>query len=211
MLHLKVCGMRAPENIEALLALRPDYIGFIFYPPSPRYVGEVLPEELARQIHGVKKVGVFVNEEPIEILRQASRYGLDLIQLHGQEPVETCRSLRNAGFQVIKAISVKSAQDVSDAMKYDGEVDFFLFDTKGKAPGGNGEVFDWTALREFRSKTPYFLSGGLDETSITQLHRFNIPVPFGVDVNSKFERAPGDKDIPAIKQLMNSLGRGKSL
>jgi phosphoribosylanthranilate isomerase len=205
-MFLKICGLREPDNIEAVLkAAQPDYIGFIFYARSARHVGGKLPPYFARGLSGVKKVGVFVNETTAAIKDAVADYGLDLIQLHGQEPPEQAAALKEAGLGVIKVFAVGNGFDFAELSPYEGVADYFLFDTKGKQPGGNGVVFNWDLLRDYPSETPFFLSGGIGPDSGELLAAFSHPRLHALDVNSKFEQRPGLKDAAALEGFRESL------
>ena len=202
-MKIKVCGMRDSENIRQLAALSPDYMGFIFYEKSPRYVGEVLDEALIKSLpREIRKVGVFVNASPDFILHTMKRYDLQYAQLHGQELPEFCRSIRQKGVNVIKAFSLDSAFNFAMLNNYTPHCDLFLFDTKGPQPGGNGTSFDWSVLARYAQDKPFFLSGGIglhnvDEAlELATKHRI-----YGLDVNSALEAAPGLKDIAQVEQL----------
>lgn len=205
-MKLKVCGMRDSENIEQLLALRPDYMGFIFYGKSPRDVEEVLDQELLKNFpEQTKKVGVFVNADLGLVKDKVSSFGLDYVQLHGDESVEYVAELFAVGIKVIKVFSVGEEFDFDGLDIYNPFVDFFLFDTKGKARGGNGEVFNWGILKDYNQKVPFFLSGGIDLENINALKGLEDMNIHAIDVNSKFELSPGMKDIESVKQLTLSL------
>ena len=202
-MKLKVCGMREPDNIAALSALQPDYMGFIFWAPSSRYVSEVTPV-LDKSI---KKTGVFVDASVDYIQSSISAHQLQAVQLHGEETPGYCQLLQGFGVEVIKAFSVKDAFDFSMLEAYENSCDFFLFDTKGALPGGNGYTFDWSLLKEYPSQKPFFLSGGIgleNTQEIKELLNTDLPL-YAIDVNSKFELAPGLKKIKDITQFKNKL------
>ena len=157
---MKVCGMRDLANVLEVSALQPDYMGFIFYSPSPRYVGEDfrIPENFPP---ATKRVGVFVNESTVEIIARIRQFELHYVQLHGNESVEQCRELKKyAG--LIKVFPIDDDMDFSITTRYRDVVDFFLFDTKGKFYGGNASTFNWSILRKYDQTVPFFLSGGLN-------------------------------------------------
>ena len=156
-MKIKVCGMRDPNNLQDLLKLPIDYVGLIFYEKSKRFVDEDFPE---LNFRGKEKVGVFVNESIEYILEKSQQYDLATIQLHGEESPEFCEFLKRKNFLVIKAFPVNSDFDFSRTKRYEPFCDYFLFDTKGKLPGGNGFAFDWKILEKYQSKIPFFLSGG---------------------------------------------------
>ncbi len=209
-MKVKVCGMRDAANISDLIQLRPDYIGFIFYDKSPRFV-EDLDEKVMEAIPDeIKKVGVFVNETTEKIKEKISTYSLDLVQLHGDESPEICRTLQKENIEVIKAISVATVEDIKRVEPYAGAVDYFLFDTKGKNFGGNGISFDWKILDAYPLDVPYFISGGIGMDELNFLGKTRVP--HAIDINSKFEQSPGRKDIELLKKgfdQINNLRHGK--
>ncbi len=197
LLALKVCGNR--DNVLDVALLKPDYMGFIFYKPSPRYVGHnfVMPE-LPKEI---KKVGVFVNEEIAVISKLVYDHKLDYVQLHGRESVEDCRSLKQLGIGVIKVFSIDSTFDFDSTIPYETIVDFFLFDTKGKFHGGNAVPFDWNLLEGYNQKIPFFLGGGLTIQNIAEVKSLSRMNLYGIDVNSGVEDSPGNKSISRIQAV----------
>ena len=196
---IKVCGMRESDNIREVAALRPDWMGFIFWPRSSRYVS-TLPEYMPTQ---VKRVGVFV-DEAIETVRQIAKdYALDLIQLHGKESPEYASELRE--WKVIKAFNIASAEDLAQTEAYEGVVDYFLFDTKGKSVGGNGEKFDWDVLRHYHGETPFLLSGGIGPDDAERVKAFHHPRCIGIDLNSRFETEPGIKDVTKLREFIKQI------
>lgn len=201
-LKLKVCGMRDPENITQLLKLNPDFMGMIFYAKSSRNVTDVDPA-FVRGITDTQKIGVFVNESLTVILEKQRMYHLDLIQLHGQETPELCQELKSRNLGVIKVFSVGQNFDFDKLQPYESYVDYFLFDTKGKHPGGNGVIFNWDILADYPSQKPFFLSGGI---SLELSQAFpEHPQLFALDVNSKFEIRPGLKNIEMLQALKETL------
>ncbi|MCH1518080.1 MAG: phosphoribosylanthranilate isomerase [Flavobacteriaceae bacterium] len=202
-MKLKVCGMRAPENIKALSALTPDYMGFIFWAPSSRYVETTTPELPS----AIKKTGVFVDASVDYIQSMVLQHKLQAIQLHGEETPQYCALVQDFGVEVIKAFSVKDSFDFSQLEPYETSCDFFLFDTKGELPGGNGYGFDWSLLTNYPSQKPFFLSGGIGLEHTPQIKALlNTDLPLhAIDVNSKFELAPALKNIDALTQFKNEL------
>ena len=202
-MKLKVCGMRAPENIKALSALTPDYMGFIFWAPSSRYVETTTPELPS----AIKKTGVFVDASVDYIQSMVLQHKLQAIQLHGEETPQYCALVQDFGVEVIKAFSVKDSFDFSQLEPYETSCDFFLFDTKGELPGGNGYGFDWSLLTNYPSQKPFFLSGGIGLEHTPQIKALlNTYLPLhAIDVNSKFELAPALKNIDALTQFKNEL------
>lgn len=206
-MKLKVCGMRESSNIQELIPLKPDFIGFIFYDKSPRYVGEGLDEELINSIpSSIKKVGVFVNSSPDYIMSMARQYDLQYVQLHGNELPDICRVLRQKGLNIIKAFSVDNAFNFAMLNNYKPFCDLFLFDTKGAKPGGNGVPFDWNILRRYDQEKPFLLSGGISLENIDQLIELTKSIRvYGIDINSCFELEPGLKDLAQIQKLIGKL------
>ena len=205
---LKICGMK--HNIVEVAALQPDYLGFIFYEKSPRYFdGEIpsLPE-------GVKKVGVFVDEKISKILEINKKYGLDYIQLHGNESKEYVLDLQwylvFSKTLVWKAFSIDEAFDFQQLHIFENKVDKFIFDTKGEEQGGNGFTFNWEILKKYTLKKPFILSGGIglaEVDALKELLKTNLPI-HAIDVNSKFEIEPGLKDISNLKKFLATTESG---
>jgi phosphoribosylanthranilate isomerase len=195
--------MRLPENIKALNALNPDYMGFIFWAPSSRFVDSSTPPLLKE----IKKTGVFVDASLDYIETIIKDHNLQAVQLHGKENPEYCSYIKNLDVEVIKAFSVKDHFDFSSLDPYESACDFYLFDTKGELPGGNGYGFDWSILKHYPSKKPFFLSGGIgleEVKQILELKKIDLPL-YAIDVNSKFETAPGVKKIDELEQFKNEL------
>ena len=195
--------MREPNNIAALSDLQPDYMGFIFWAPSSRYVNETTPKLDQR----IKKTGVFVDASVDYIQSSISTHQLQAVQLHVKETPNYCQLIQGFGVEVIKAFSVKNVFDFSTLEAYESSCDFFLFDTKGALPGGNGYTFDWSLLKEYPSQKPFFLSGGIgleNTQEIKELLNTDLPL-FAIDVNSKFERSPGLKNIELLTPFKQQL------
>ncbi|MCB0398205.1 MAG: phosphoribosylanthranilate isomerase [Winogradskyella sp.] len=220
-MKLKICGMK--YNTVEVANLQPDYLGFIFYDKSPRNFEGIIPS-LPKSI---KKVGVFVDEDLEVIIQKVEKYNLDAIQLHGNESPEYCKELKEcchaeldsayhleipacAGMtEIIKVFSIKDEFDFSQLQPYEDMVDYFLFDTKGKLPGGNGYTFNWDVLKEYPSTKPYFLSGGIGLGELQKIKEF-IKHPtskycYAIDVNSKFEIEPGLKSINELEKFIYEL------
>ncbi|SDL29780.1 phosphoribosylanthranilate isomerase [Catalinimonas alkaloidigena] len=192
--------MRDPENLRALAALAPDFVGFIFFPRSKRYVGNDFdPAVLDVLPATTQRVGVFVNESLAEIQALANRYQLDLLQLHGDEPPDVCRQLQAAGHRVMKVFSVGETFDFAQLDAYEPFCDFFLFDTKGAERGGNGVTFDWSILKNYEGPVRFFLSGGIGPESAEAIQAFAHPQLYALDVNSRFEKEPGVKAVEEVK------------
>jgi phosphoribosylanthranilate isomerase len=205
-LSIKVCGMKFAENMADVATLEPDFLGFIFVPASARYVADKLDAgQLQALPLSIKRVGVFVNETTDTMLRIADQYGLNLAQLHGEETPEQCAELQAAGLPVMKVFSVGSTFDFATLMPYVACCTYFLFDTKGEMRGGNGTTFDWGLLKAYPLSVPYFLAGGLDLSHVETLRELQLPGLFAVDLNSRFETAPGQKDVERLRQMLDSL------
>ena len=191
--------MRETDNIRDVETLDIDMMGFIFWPKSSRYVSQ-RPDYLPKR---VKRVGVFVDEDPEQVKRLADDYALDYIQLHGQESPSYIFQLR--GLHVIKAFNISIAEDLLQTQPYEGLVDFFLFDAKGKSVGGNGEKFNWDVLDAYQGATPFLLSGGIGSDDAERVNAFYHPKCIGIDLNSRFELSPGLKDVAKLKEFMCNL------
>ena len=191
--------MRDPENIREVLELKPDYLGLIFYEKSPRFVRE--PIESANWPESVKKVGVFVDPELTEVLQKVKSYGLDLVQLHGDESIQLVQDLVNRGVQVMKVFRLSNTLPLGEMEPYAGLVSHFLFDTQSLTYGGSGQKFDWTILKKYPFDVPFFLSGGIELSDIEEIKKLDIDQLQVIDVNSKFETAPAVKDVKKIEQL----------
>jgi phosphoribosylanthranilate isomerase len=215
-LKLKICGMRDLQNIRQVSSLHPNYLGLIFYEASPRYVDE---EEIGELDLEIKRTGVFVNASKSLILNKVEKFGLTAIQLHGEESPEFCRDLKKhfsasgKSLQLIKVFGIKDQFNFNTLIPYEQDVDFFLFDTKGKKKGGTGIRFNWEVLKMYPSTVPFFLSGGIgpeEANEIKKLYRHfqennKEDIFYGIDVNSKFESAPGLKDAAKLKIFRDEL------
>lgn len=190
--------MRESENISKLMTLKPDYIGFIFYAQSKRFVADFPQIEIPSS---VKKVGVFVNENIENIEEIVKKYKLDFVQLHGDETPEYCFGLAAKNIKIIKAFSVDENFDFNSILSFEKHVSLFLFDTKGKNYGGNGIKFNWDLLQNYSGKTPFLLSGGIIKNDLEDIKKFKHPAFLGVDINSGFELEPGLKNIKEIKEF----------
>ncbi len=206
--RLKICGLRDRNNVRKALMVNPDFLGFIFYPDSPRYVGEdprwVNELELPSP---VTKVGVFVNKGRDRILDICEQAGIRMIQLHGKESPNICYTLKRDGFAVVKMFAVGPGFSYEIMEDYLGKVDYFLFDTKGPQPGGSGRSFTWDFLEHYPFDIPFFLSGGIGLDNITSLKDLNAPRLFAVDVNSRLESATGEKDPGKLKDFRLKFDR----
>ncbi|MGL4632097.1 MAG: phosphoribosylanthranilate isomerase [Leadbetterella sp.] len=192
--------MRDPKNILDVAKLNPDYMGFIFYKESSRNAIEV-NLDILNSLDGIKKMGVFVNEQQEKIDFWIKQYSLDGVQLHGDEDPELCSYFQSQGVLTWKAISVSDSLPISHMEKYVGKIDAFLLDTKTDSMGGSGKVFDWNILKTYSFDTPFMLAGGLSSDNVDQAIKItqNLPV-HGLDLNSKFEDSPGFKNIEKLRQ-----------
>ena len=229
-MKLKVCGMKYTENIQQVAHLQPDYLGFIFYEKSKRNFEGIIPE-LPKSI---KKTGVFVNEYIEIVISLVEEYRLDAIQLHGDESVAFISDLKNQlserralfieenkqikkkknqhyisknEVEIIKVFGIKDEFNFDVLKPYLEEVDYFLFDTKGKERGGNGTKFDWSVLEKYPFEKPFFLSGGIgleDVEEVQKIMKSNLPI-YALDVNSKFESKPGIKKVEELKKFKKEI------
>ena len=203
---IKICGMKYPENIIEVASLLPDYMGFIFWEKSARYFDGIIPD-LPKSI---KKTGVFVNETIQIILEKAKKHNLQAIQLHGDESAEFCLALKeqlDSTNEIIKVFSVIDTFNFDVLKPFEDVCNYFLFDTKGKLPGGNGAVFDWKILENYSSSKPFFLSGGIgieELKSVNEILKTNLPI-HALDLNSKFEIKPGLKNKTILKEFQCKL------
>ena len=210
-MKFKICGLKHPVNVHQLLTLEPDYIGFIFYKKSPRYVGEVADLGWIRELPGpTKKVGVFVNEA-VEVVRNiAEALGLQVVQLHGDESPEVCKALKMSDLEVWKAFGVDEDFDFKKTVAYTDCCDKFLFDTKGNNRGGNGVPFDWGLLESYETATTFILSGGIGGSDAEAVRKLSKSSRLGkfltiLDINSRFETEPGLKNFELIKTFKHEL------
>lgn len=193
--------MKEADNIREVENTGIDLMGFIFYPKSPRYIN-TFPAYLPQQ---VKRIGVFVNEKIEKVRDYATAYSLDYIQLHGNESTAYCQSLREHGLQIIKAFPVSDVNDIDVTEEYENSCDLFLFDTKTAAHGGSGKQFNWDLLSAYKGEAPFLLSGGIDLSSVQDLLEFQHPKLIGYDLNSRFESAPGIKDIRKLQKFIKEI------
>ncbi|WP_294083014.1 phosphoribosylanthranilate isomerase [Proteiniphilum sp. UBA5384] len=200
---IKVCGMREASNILEVEHLGTDWMGFIFYPKSPRYVGETLPYIP----ENVKRVGVFVNEDHERVLALAEKNRLDILQLHGDESPEICQKLREKGFLMVKAFGIATDKPFPSELigQYEGCCDYFLFDTKTDLYGGSGKKFGWALLEEYRGETPFLLSGGISPKDVEAVKGFSHPRCVGIDLNSGFEIEPTVKDVQLLQEFIGAF------
>ena len=206
---IKVCGITSVEQLKDLQLIGVDYAGLIFYPPSPRYVGKhkMQASETKEQQISIRKIGVFVNEQECDLLKLVDDWGLEMVQLHGEETPEFCERISKQ-VKVIKAFRVGAVDDIElMASPYRDVVDYFLFDTMGEKYGGTGKQFDWKLVSNTVLEKPYFLSGGIGADLDQELNDFASTQKdlYAVDVNSKFEVSPGIKNMGLIRKFVDSL------
>lgn len=207
---VKVCGMLPGSNMLAVSDLHPDYLGVIFYPDSPRFVGlEPIDSHLSKLSDSIKTIGVFVDAPVPEVALTVTENGLGGVQLHGEESPEYCRAIRKAcpGIVVFKAVRVGSALNVESLKHYDGVVDMFVFDTAGALKGGTGRSFDWSLLGNYKGRTRFLVAGGIGTENIDEaIAACTVHERFaGFDVNSAVETEPGIKDIALVKDVMRRI------
>ncbi|WP_220762087.1 phosphoribosylanthranilate isomerase [Flavobacterium sp. UMI-01] len=204
-MKLKICGMKYPDNIIEVGAVLPDYMGFIFWEKSARFFDGVIPPIP----ESIKKTGVFVDETIDTIVAKVQKHKLQAVQLHGKETVAFCTELKSKlqnRIELIKVFSILDDFNFDVLKPYESVCDYFLFDTKGKLPGGNGTTFDWKVLQNYPSSKPFFLSGGIglnEMEAVNEIIKTNLPI-YAIDVNSKFEIEPGLKnsnDLRRIREL----------
>ncbi len=204
-MDIKVCGINNLDNLKDVLALGPEYVGFNFYPASKRFCRFEIPSTL--DFGKSKKVGVFVNASIDQIQSCSEKYGLDCIQLHGDEDQDLCRSLKTrlAGQKIIKVFRISDS--LPDTEAWEGLADYFLFDTDSQLYGGSGDKFDWQILKALKSSTAYFLAGGLSAADAGKIKVFAAENPGlkAVDINSRFEISPGYKDTSLLSGFFGEL------
>lgn len=207
-MNIKVCGITEMKQLQQLEGLDIDFAGLIFYPDSPRYVGDKLSKkDVKKADFDLKKVGVFVNPELIDVLDAIDDYGLQVVQLHGDETPEICDDL-SGEVEVIKAFRITGDENIDELVApYDAVCDYYLFDTGGlkESFGGTGTQFDWNILKKAKIEKPFFLSGGIGVEDVAKIKAFKHPDFFGVDLNSKIETAPGVKDMSKLLQFKMAI------
>ncbi|MBS4044501.1 MAG: phosphoribosylanthranilate isomerase [Chitinophagaceae bacterium] len=204
-MKVKVCGLKFEENILDIVALQPDFIGFIFYEKSPRYVKELDENMMLLIPKQIKKVGVFVNTTLEQIITKFKQFKLDIVQLHGNESVDFCKILSQQNIPIIKAFSIDKLFDLSTLEAYQKYCQYFLFDTPTKNYGGSGKTFNWEVLKNYKLNTAFFLSGGIGVDNIEDALNFNHPQLLVIDLNSKLEEAPGFKNLQTTKYIIHKI------
>ncbi len=197
--------MKYQQNITAVSSLPIDYMGFIFYHASPRFVA-VLDKNIFKNIpQHIQTVAVFVNSPVEEISSIVNEYPFNLVQLHGNESVEDCKYLYEQNIHVIKAFNIDSNTSFSTIENYISYCKYFLFDTATQLFGGSGLQFNWNLLKNYVYETPFFLSGGISLENIEEALKINHPKLFGFDINSKIEDSAAIKNIDKAKQIIQKI------
>ena len=208
-MKIKVCGMKDPQNIKDVGELNPDLMGFIFYKKSARYVDTNLLKKAVHELpSSILRVGVFVDEEAEKVLELCNCFGLSYAQLHGNETPEYCAQTQAGGISVIKVFHMDETFDLLQTEPYENCSDLLLFDTKTKGYGGSGKHFDWTLLNKYTLDIPLLLSGGISTEDLTKIKALQIPQLIGIDVNSRVEISPGNKDVNKVKELILKTREG---
>lgn len=206
---IKVCGMREAENIRAIERLGVQWMGFIFYPPSPRYVSQK-PDYLPAS---AQRIGVFVNDSVESIVQHVLGFGLYAVQLHGNETPLFCQELLDTLHSIgkdtllIKAFSIAKTRDLEETIPYAPLCKYFLFDTPCKSFGGSGETFNWKLLSGYRGNTPFLLSGGIAYSHVRTLREFKHPQWAGIDLNSCFEIRPAYKNASLLQKFIQEINQ----
>ena len=209
-MQIKICGLLEPENIREIAALQPDYMGFIFYPNSPRFAKNLDVSLLNALPASIKKVGVFVNENLENILTYIQKYDLDAVQLHGADNKRLCREIKEeAKTMVIKVFPIMASYNLKVTKEYEDTADLFLFDTKTDLYGGSGQKFNWNILHDYHGEKDFLLSGGISADDVKAIRKIQHPKMIGVDLNSKFEIRPGLKNAALLRQFIEELNKPK--
>lgn len=205
-MRIKVCGMKYDENSLAVSTGAPDYMGFIFYPGSPRCAIDTLDAKTVKRIsQGVSPIGVFVNESIEQIISICKEYGISFVQLHGDETPAFCVAIRESHLRIIKAFQIDEEFSFAALEPYASLVDLFLFDTRSNQRGGSGRKFDWSLLDKYKGGVPFILSGGISSTDVEAVSKIRHPSLHGIDINSQFETSPGFKDVALVSEFIKNL------
>ncbi len=204
---IKVCGMRDAANIADIALLPIDYMGFILYPKSPRFIFKIQNAIRSVLSERIKKTAVSVNLSQQLLLDVVNEFNFSAVQVHGKESPEYCNFLKKEKpeLTIFKAVGVDAHFDFNSLTDYRNEIDFFLFDTKSEAHGGTGKKFSWHVLDSYKLEKPFFLSGGISLDDVETLKLFNHPQCVGYDINSRFERAPALKNVELVAQFINNV------
>lgn len=205
-MKIKICGLANKENISNIAEMKPDFMGFIFYERSPRCVISQLDADFVKSISKeIIKVGVFVNADTPFIVKNADEFGLQAIQLHGNESPQQCFELQQLGYLVIKAFGVDDQFDFEVMRPYVDVCDYFLFDTKSPQHGGTGVAFNWDILKNYSLDKPFLLGGGIGLLELERVLSLSLPLMIAVDMNSRLETAPGVKNIEAVNEAIQKI------
>lgn len=205
-MKIKICGLKEAKNIVDVTTLQPDYVGFIFYPKSPRYITESNIYDTISDIRSCNKVAVFVNEDIKNIIRITTFCNINYIQLHGDESPQYCEELTYLDYKIIKAFGIHADFDFSILNEYEDVCDYFLFDTKTNNYGGSGKPFSWEILQNYKLNKPIFLSGGIGPNNLSEAIELAKQIPIvALDLNSKLEIAPGIKDLNLVEQAIATI------
>lgn len=205
-MKIKICGMKFPKNIHEIGALQPDFMGFIFYPKSKRFVGENFSlKSIEKLPKTIKKVGVFVNENVATIIAIQKQFSFDAIQLHGNESVAECIVLQENNIKIIKVFLLDNYFDFSGISAFEPVCDYFLFDTKSDKYGGSGKIYDWKILKKYTLQKPFFLSGGLGLHNIKKISEIDHPQLVGLDFNSQLEDENYKKITEEVSELIQKI------
>ncbi len=205
-MKVKVCGLKYAKNIAEVAELNPDFVGFIFYEKSLRFAGDKLnPEQITTLPQKIVKTGVFVDEDSQTIQNICRDFKLNAVQLHGSENAALCEELQNLGLKVIKSFGIFEDFDFNELTPFVHSCDYFLFDTQTKNHGGSGKKFSWDILKNYQYHIPYFLSGGISIDDLNKIKEIKDNMLYAIDINSRFELAPGLKDISVLKVLINRI------
>jgi phosphoribosylanthranilate isomerase len=210
-LKIKICGLRDHRNILEITQLKPDLMGFIFFPGSLRYADMNLSSLITSSLPKyIRKTGVFVNSDYDAITAFVRKYSLDIVQLHGDESPDICRRLKDTGIHVIKTFNISRAEGFDNCSEYIPYTNYFLFDTLTPGHGGSGIKFDWSILDNYNLKHPFFLSGGISPGDASEIPKIDNPSFYGIDINSRFETEPGLKDIESLKKFIAEIRSNKT-
>lgn len=208
-MRVKVCGIAEEEQLKKLHEIGATFGGLIFYPKSPRYVLRHMTTSQIKKENNINKVGVFVNATIEEVLHMVDECRLHMVQLHGDESPRYCEKIADY-ISVVKAFRVSESDNIQwRIQEYMSVCDMFLFDTEGAGYGGTGKKFNWDKLKNVQVGKPYFLSGGIEPGDAQRLKDFaaqpEAKALFAVDINSKFETAPGHKDLEKVQSFIKGL------
>lgn len=206
MIKVKICGMHKPLNVKEIAEAKPDFMGFVFYAKSPRYVGADPEMTVFQNVpSGIKRIGVFINEVNHKILDLSIHTGLDMIQLHGNESPVSCLQLKLTGLTIIKTFNIADDFNFESLMQYMPVCDYFLFDSKSELSGGSGRKFNWIKLKDYSLNKPFFLSGGIGPEDSGLINSLENRGFFAVDINSRFETTQGIKDVAMVKKFIEEI------